>query len=259
MHVRCAGFVYRTGRDALSDFTRSDFLKLSWPGLIVLAAALLFFVIGYLRGFIKEIISVVFIFLAIAIVAFINPHVNRFIKENTPVYSSIEKTCTNYITEQIGQAGDKAALSVNQQMGILKDLSLPDVVKNLIQKNNTAEIYEKLEVSTFAEYISAYLANLITNCISFLVSFILVTLLLRTASFILNIFARLPVINGVNRLLGGLLGVGKLLIFIWIAMIAATILCKTEPGKMLLDMINADKILSWIYQNNLIAKYFHLV
>ena len=32
-----------------------------------------------------------------------------------------------------------------------------------------------------------------------------------------------------------------------------------DDRKMLLDMINADKILSWIYQNNLIAKYFHLV
>ena len=234
-------------------------LNFSWPGIIVIAAAAILFLNGYRRGFIKEIVSMVFIFLAIAIVGFINPHVNRFARENTPVYKSIEKTCTNLISGQTGQLEEQASLSVNQQMGILEKLNLPDVIKNLIKENNNAETYNSLGVDSFVGYISAYLANLIMNGVSFLISFLLATVLIRTASFVLNIFARLPVIKGVNRLLGGFLGMGKLLIFIWVAMVAVLVLCNTEPGKKLLEMIHSDVILTWIYNHNLIAGFFHLM
>ena len=234
-------------------------MKFSWPGIIIIVAAILLFLNGYRRGFIKEIVSTVFIFLAIAIVGFINPHIDRFLRENTPVYKSIEKTCTDIISGQTGQLGEQVSLSVNQQMGILEKLNLPDVIKNLIKENNNAETYNNLGVNDFVGYISAYLANLIMKGISFLISFLLATILIRTASFVLNIFAKLPVINGVNRLLGGFLGLVKLLIFVWIAMVVVLILCNTEPGKMLLEMINSDKVLTWMYNHNLIARIFHLV
>ena len=61
-------------------------MTLTWLGIVVLAILAVVAYRGYKRGFIREVVSFFFVFLAIAVSWAINPYVNEFFMENTPVY-----------------------------------------------------------------------------------------------------------------------------------------------------------------------------
>ena len=225
----------------------------TWLGIVVAGILLFLFCMGYRRGFIKEIVSTFFVILAIVIVWFINPYVNNFIRENTPVYENVQNTCSEFVAEQVTEIStpDKS-----QQESIIDNLALPELLKNEIEKNNTAEVYSYLAVNTFAEYVSGYLAMAVVNGISFVVSFILATLLIRILSYALNIIASLPVIRGVNKAAGALVGLVKGGLFIWVAFVILTVLCNTGVGQRCMELVEKDTFLSCLYNQNILMKVF---
>ncbi len=56
-------------------------MALTWAGVITILFLAAACVRGYRRGLIKELVSLVCVFLSMAIVWFINPYVNEFIRK----------------------------------------------------------------------------------------------------------------------------------------------------------------------------------
>lgn len=224
----------------------------TWLGIaamVLLAASCL---MGYRRGFVKEVVSMFCVVLSIAIVWFINPYVNEFIRENTPVYEKIQESCSEYVES-------KARSRENQsggQSGMIESLNLPEFLEKGIEQNNNAEVYRYLAVTTFTDYVSGYLARAVVNGFSFLISFLLSTLLIRMITWALNLISKLPVIRGVNKLAGAALGAVKFVIFIWVAFLVLTILCNTAVGKAGLELIEKDTMLGFLYDRNIFIKIF---
>lgn len=135
-------------------------------------------------------------------------------------------------------------------------MGVPEIIAGNILKNSSQETYSYLAAQSFIEYISGYLATLVVNGISFLLSFFLVTVSIRMVTYALNLIARLPVIHGVNKIAGGLLGGVKAILFIWVAMLVLTIFCETSVGKAGFEMIEKDNMLRVLYENNILAKLF---
>ncbi len=132
----------------------------------------------------------------------------------------------------------------------IEEADMPQIFKNLLQKNNNSDTYAELGVKSFAEYVGKYLSNLIIYLVSYIVTFLLVTLILRAIIFSLDIVADLPVLGFVNRLAGGVIGVLCAAIVIWIVFIIITLLYTTEAGKALYDAIQADPYLKALYDFN---------
>ena len=65
-------------------------MALTWAGVITILFLAAACVRGYRRGLIKELVSLVCVFLSMAIVWFINPYVNEFIRENTSIYEKVQ-------------------------------------------------------------------------------------------------------------------------------------------------------------------------
>ena len=135
-------------------------------------------------------------------------------------------------------------------------MELPDILKTSLMENNTAETYRYLAVSTFAEYIADSLAVMIVNGISFLLSFIISAIVIRLLSYILNVLTNLPVINGVNKIAGGVVGGAKCIIFIWIGFLILTLLCDTTIGKQGMTLVEQDTVLNFLYNQNIFVKVF---
>ena len=135
-------------------------------------------------------------------------------------------------------------------------MALPDFLKSSIKENNTAETYQYLAVDTFVEYLSGTLAMLAVNGLSYGISFLLATILIRVASYALDILARLPIISGVNRIAGAFVGGAKGLIYLWLALFIVTVLCSTQFGEMILQMVEQDVFLSFIYERNIFIRIF---
>lgn len=228
-------------------------MTLTWLGIAVLVFMVLACYIGYRRGFIKEVVSMFFLLLTVAIVWIINPYINQFVKENTPVYSLIQENCRELISTE---AEEKQVIDSDGQKDLIENLSLPDFLKEDLKENNTAAIYKYLSVDSFTDYVAEYIACTVVNGITFLISFAFSTVLIRIATYALDIIAKLPIINGANKAAGAILGLVKCLIFVWLAFLILTILCNTEIGKTGLALIEKDKFLNWIYENNIFVKVF---
>ena len=225
----------------------------TWLGIVTSAFFVLSCFMGFRRGFVREAVSMLLVVLSVGVVWFINPYVNEFIRENTSVYRVIQEGCRSFVEEQIP---DGTVLDHEKQTSVINDLHLPNLLTDGIKENNTAEVYRYLAVTSFADYVSGYLAQVAVNGISFLVSYLLATLLIRMISYALNILAGLPVIRGVNKVAGALLGGVKCIVFIWIAFLILTVLCNTQMGEKGLEIVQRDTVLNFLYSKNILAKVF---
>lgn len=225
----------------------------TWLGIAVLALIAAACIMGFHKGFVKEIVSVFFMLISFLLVWAVNPYVNTFVKEYTPVYDTIQDKCQTLVSEQIG---NKKTLDKEEQNQVMENMELPDLLKNALVENNTAETYRYLAVSTFTEYISDSLAVMAVNGISFLISFVLSAAVIKLLGFILNVLTKLPVINGINKIAGAAVGGIKCIIFIWIAFLVLTLLCNTTLGQQGMALIQQDAFLNFLYSQNVFVKVF---
>ncbi len=71
----------------------------------------------------------------------------------------------------------------------------------------------------------------------------------------LGLIAKLPILNGLNRLLGTLAGVIEATVVIWVGF--AVISCLRIPinGEPLVELITANKFLDFLYQHNVLYNF----
>lgn len=227
---------------------------MTWLGIVVAGILLLTAYKGFRRGFIREIVSFFFVFLALAVSWAINPYVNEFFMENTPVYEKIQESCQSFVESQKKQ--ELTSPGTEEQTGFIEGLELPELLQKGLESNNTAEVYTYLAVDSFGEYISEALAKMIVNGLSFFVSYLLASVILRLGTWVLNLLAGLPVLKSANKLAGGLVGAVKGVLFVWIAFLVMTILCSTSIGKEALALIEKDAFLNVLYEYDIFVNVF---
>ena len=220
-------------------------------GLGALAIVLLFFVIGWKRGMVKEIISLVYIFLVIGLVWFLQPYVERFMEKRTPVYAAVEEKCQEAVENSSGYFSvvlNNAGAPVQET--VIQSLKLPDVIRKELSKNNNAQVYKELGARNFTEYLSKFLSKKICRTICFIVTWLLACLIIAIIAAILNAVASLPVLREVNKLGGGVLGAAKSLVVIWFALIVVTLLTEASSGEKFLEILSKDAFISFLYDKN---------
>ena len=114
-------------------------------------------------------------------------------------------------TESSGQSGEKSTGQLWQptrieQTELLENLPVPEVLRDLLLDYNNADGYASLGVSTFQDYVIHFIATIILNVLSFVAALLVVQLVLRAAIAALDIISHIPILGGINRLLGLLLG-----------------------------------------------------
>ncbi len=234
---------------------------------------------GYRRGFVRRLASMVSLVLSVVLVSALLPNITDFIKNHTPVYSYIVKQCDQAVEKQLASALDTdlgldgllpeqesaggqllyeeqlsellGQLDRIQQTELIEGLPFPSILRDLMLDYNNDEGYESLDVSTFEDYIVNFIATAILNVISFIVSVILVQFVLRAVLRALDILSHIPVIGGLNHLLGLLLGLVQALFLIWLFFLALSMAVSTEPGLALMSMVQESSVLSYLYSSNL--------
>lgn len=153
------------------------------------------------------------------------------------------------------EALDQVEFPRDLQITVIENSGLPQFLRDKLLENNNEEAYKSLGVTSFVYYIGAYLAKLITDIIAFLITFLIVTLVVRIAMYALNIIGDLPVIHGLNRLAGGILGMGTGLVLVWTLFMIITLAYRLEIGKECFEMIGRSHILTYLYEHNYILQW----
>ena len=68
-------------------------------------------------------------------------------------------------TEEAEQSIMEAEVPKQMQIVAIEGADIPDVFKNLLLENNNSEVYQKLGITTFAEYVSKYFAKLVIEIV----------------------------------------------------------------------------------------------
>ena len=229
-------------------------MNVTWAGIAAIIVLVITGYAGYRRGFIKEIVSFFFVFLALALAWTINPYVNTFLMEKTSLYDKIQESCRDFSGRQNVSEGDGE--DETTENSLISQLPLPEILQKNLMANNTEVAYQYLAVYTFGDYISEYLARAIINGMSYLIAYVLANLILRLAMLALDMIAGLPIISGANRLTGGIVGVAKGILFIWIALLLLTILCNSDIGKKGLELVEKDSVLQVLYKHDVLVNFF---
>jgi uncharacterized membrane protein required for colicin V production len=239
--------------------------------IIVIAVIVGLAAIGYRRGFVRKLASMLSLVLSVALVSALLPYMTDFIKNNTPVYDYIVKQCSQAVERQIVsslnpdldlddnqiqileqvQSLGSTQLTRIEQTELIENLPFPTMVRDLMLDYNNDEGYESLSVSTFQDYVVNFIATAILNVLSFLAATIVVQILLRILLAALDILSHIPVIGGLNRLLGLLLGLLQALFFIWIFFLVLSMATATDWGLQLMSMVQESSLLSYLYNSNL--------
>ena len=164
-----------------------------------------------------------------------------------------EKYIEQYVQQYFG-GGDGAPtgeMTKIEQTELIEHLPIPEALRELLLNYNNDEGYSSLGVSSFQDYLIHFIATMILNVIAFVSAVILVQILLHVAITALDILAHIPLIGGVNRLLGLLLGCIQALFFLWLFFLILSMMSATQWGMQLMDMVQSSQALSSLYDSNL--------
>lgn len=198
--------------------------------LIIIAIVLLFTFLGYKRGLIKLAIKLCTFIIAIIIAFMFYKPIAGVIIANTGIDETIQNTIVSKILPEGVSAEEEVDLSS----------SLPNII--LENSQNT--------VQSIATSISTTLIE--TACL--LIIFIAVKIVLKFVTFLADLIAKLPILKQCNKLGGTIYGVieGFLIVFVGLAIVS---LIAPLLDASILDSINASKLGSILYNNNILLKF----
>ena len=193
--------------------------------IIVLAFVVISVAIGYKRGLLKSLFSVVSYVASIILSFMLYPVLSQMLMK-TPIYTFLEeKIGKNYL----GTASSEA-----------------------LSEGNFLSQYINKGVETATNELSGAVAQLIVNVIAFILIVIICKIAIKLIGNCLNIFTKVPVIKQFNRLGGAVAGglIGIVLLYIVFAVIVTTSLLGS--GSKVMGEIEKSHLASEMYNNNVL-------
>ena len=173
---------------------------------------------GHRKGFVRKIVGVLSLVLTLIITSVVSPYLHTFLKESTGLYHFLQ----------------------NRIEG--SDIELLDALRVLGMENA----------------VSGYLADEILRWAAFLIALLLTGVLIRGILFSLGIVSHLPILHGLNKTAGLVLGFAEGVVLVWIFFLVITVCASTQAGGGGLEMTAQSSILSWLYRNNLLLNWLGL-
>lgn len=231
-----------------------------WLALAAAVYLIVMILYGHWRGFFRMAVTAVSLVLTMTAAHYGGPALGSYLRENTGIYETVGENIASAAGFDVSDASGNASLDNAETSGnpslqrqVIESLDLPAQMKDALVENNNSEIYQLLGANTFAEYLVDYLANSVMNIVCFLAVFAAVYALIRVLVIALDIVSHIPVIHGMNQVLGSVVGAAVGLVVIWILMLFITAFQTTPAGRVLMSQIADSAFLSFLYQNNMLS------
>ena len=206
---------------------------MNWLLLVVVGLILFCAIRGWRRGLLRILYSLISVILLIGLISYATPYISSYIKNNTGIYTALEQHCIQAFQER-GQSSVSQTVSGNTDV---VGVALPEQVASYITNSGN----NLLEQSGIYEALGRKMADWILAGVSYFVA-------------LLRIINRIPVLKGVNRILGIFAGAFQGLIIVWLLFLLLTLFAGTEQGQQCIAQIDQSNILSYLYYNNVPSK-----
>ena len=233
----------------------------------VIAILVISALIGLWRGLFRTLFGLIALVLSFAITYFCSPIVADYVIENTnideyiegKIYSRLEASVEGKVKTSLKNAGVKEGLDTltaeetknvletepdkATQMQLIEDYNLPEIIRKSMIENNNDNMYKELGVTGFYKYVSSYSARLIINAGTFFVMLLVLRLILMVVNLLLRKFIMgIPILAGIDRAGGLVLGLFAGIFVIWVFMILAGFFFGAEYDSMVADSAFLTKL-----------------
>ena len=223
--------------------------SINYLSLAVIALFIYMIGRGYNRGFLRIVVTFIGVIAIIIAVRKTSPYVSEYLINNTAAYSKIQTSISDRFAEANKQYDNR--IPENQVLTI-NSYDVPDLLKNNLILNNTQEMYKRLLVSVFEEYISAYLAKTAINAMSFVMLFVILFIAFKILLVVVDVISKITIKKGLNKTAGAFLGLIEALIVVWVFFFAVVMFIGYDSGSKLLSMISSSKFLSLLFNYNVL-------
>ena len=184
---------------------------------------------GFKLGFLKLVLSLGSLIVAIFLTRTFTPVVTATVKDVTNIESTL--------TEQIYNA-------------FIKTNTFDSFNLNLFNIQNTGELNETIKNTICSNY-----ANIVINILSGVGVFIVILIVLKIAIRVLDIVDYIPMVGQINKLLGAFAGVFQSLIIIWIILVIVRVFENMPQVQNIIKNIQKSSLLWNIYTNNVVYDF----
>ena len=236
---------------------------MNWLLIFALAIIGVFAFVGWRVGFVKSVFSLISTIAVIIITILVSPIVSNMLKSNEKISGAIEGKLEQVI-DLSGVADNLSAEEEKDPLAFIDGLQLPASIKDTIKDSLTDTMEEKKEaaadfvgdkLNALEKYICELLTNIILNALGFFITFILAAVGIAVLCFVLDLLSKLPVLHQINTVAGIAVGALEGLVILWIVFIVITMLGSTGFGQTCMTMISESKILSFLYNSNILSKF----
>lgn len=203
--------------------------------IVIIAAVVCFLVLmaynGFKQGFVKIVTSMLALVAALFLTCVLVAPASAVIKSSTPIYDKIEESVEKaFSNENIKDAAD------------ISKLNIPDKLKDIILKTETAENLKSETVKTVSDMVFAAVIYVTT----FVIAYIVVIIITKA----LDIVSKLPGINSMNHIAGLIVGILHGVGYLWVACVVIAMCGHMEWAMYITGVINGNPLLSFIYEYN---------
>lgn len=233
---------------------------MNWLLIIVILVLAGNIVWGFSKGFLRVIYSMLAWIAILVFVTWATPYVANVLTEKTNIDNRIETNLDEKLHELVigdtnGQKEEREPDAQNPGQGKknYRDLQmkLPDAVTNkLFDTNKIAD--QILEGSGAYDVVAGRATDLVMRVISFVLVLLIAVISFHLLSVVLKVVEKLPLIGGINRLLGLFAGLVKGILIIWLAFAIIAMAGTTDIGIALISYIYESPLLIWVYENNFV-------
>ena len=233
---------------------------MNWLLIIVILVLAGNIVWGFSKGFLRVIYSMLAWIAILVFVTWATPYVANVLTEKTNIDNRIETNLDEKLHELVigdtnGQKEDREPDTQNPGQGKknYRDLQmkLPDAVTSkLFDTNKIAD--QILEGSGAYDVVAGRATDLVMRVISFVLVLLIAVISFHLLSVVLKVVEKLPLIGGINRLLGLFAGLVKGILIIWLAFAIIAMAGTTDIGIALISYIYESPLLIWAYENNFV-------
>lgn len=233
---------------------------MNWLLIIVILVLAGNIVWGFSKGFLRVIYSMLAWIAILVFVTWATPYVANVLTEKTNIDNRIESNLDEKLHELVigdtnGQKEEREPDAQNPGQGKknYRDLQmkLPDAVTNkLFDTNKIAD--QILEGSGAYDVVAGRATDLVMRVISFVLVLLIAVISFHLLSVVLKVVEKLPLIGGINRLLGLFAGLVQGILIIWLAFAIIAMAGTTDIGIALISYIYESPLLIWVYENNFV-------
>ncbi|MCI5838548.1 MAG: hypothetical protein MRZ91_05115 [Christensenellaceae bacterium] len=238
-----------------------------WVGDVALVLIfLIFMAVGIKKGFLGLLVGFLGLFM-IFIISFLLYKPVSSLLAASPLNDTLTSTYADVVSNTVAGMSDSVKIFVDvplneltdeQISAVLAELKLPsfilssisNLINNAISSGSAAE-----NGMTIKTVVASGMVNITISAIAWILMFIISSIVMFILRRFVNVFNKIPVIGGINMLLGAVL---NLIIGFGIVCIITGLFILISPSMpaSVIDYVNNTVILSWFYNNNPIGYVF---